>query len=390
MFAIQRWLFLVLNILGTIVAVALVAMAIYWAKTTSQSSIGLGLISVLHISISSSRLVQRWTKLETALGAVARLQSFVSETPTEDDDKKVSAPNNWPSRGAVEFKNVSASYSSEADAEPVLRNISLNIKAGQKVVIVGRTGSGKSTLLLTLLNFLPMKGSIVIDGVDVSTVPHQELRQAMITLPQDSIELPGSVRDSLVPFDLLDKLKDSTELAKQGLTLGDVAKAAEEERKAAQEQASEKESSEKETPAPLDERDAQIVAALEQVGLLEYVNKNGGIHSTVKGMHFSAGQRQLFNVARAILHRQDTGSRVVLMDEVTSNMDYETDKAIQEIMDKAFGDCTRLVISHRATGLVNCDVLVTMQDGRVAEVKQMKGKATEVAEIEEVKGEKSG
>lgn len=239
----------------------------------------------------------------------------------------------------------------------MIKNISLQIEAGEKVVIVGRTGSGKSTMILTLLNFLEMTGRITIDGVDISTIPRLQLRRSFTTLPQDSIEILGSVRDNLLPFDRLDQ---HDERGEDKVTI---------------------DKSEKDLPVVKD-RTAELEAVLDKVHLLDVIKKKGGLDAAVKDLHLSSGQHQLFNLARAMLHKHDTGSKIVLMDEVTSHMDYETDKTMQAVLDSEFGKCTRIVISHRATGFASCDKLVTMQDGTIAGVKIMSSeKETEIGQL---------
>lgn len=110
MMCIQRWLFLVLNCVGTLLSTGLTAMGVYLSKTTSQPSLGLALVGILHFSISASRFVQKWTLLETSLGAMARTKTFEEETPTENDEGTSPPPANWPANGVIEFINVSSKY----------------------------------------------------------------------------------------------------------------------------------------------------------------------------------------------------------------------------------------------------------------------------------------
>lgn len=239
--------------------------------------------------------------------------------------------------------------------------------------------SGKSTMILTMLDFLDMTGNITIDGVDISSVTRNQLRIAMTTLPQDSIETLGSVRENLLPFAIGDRLE---KLAK-----GDDERSADKTNEKGSEIPTEKhiksnvdaavELSEKgkaveSLSSVMEDRTVELEAVLKQIHLFDVIKKKGGIETAAKDLHLSSGQRQLFNLARAILHKRDTGSKVVLMDEVTSHMDYETDKMIQMLLDSEFGDCTRIIVSHRATGHANCDKLVTMQDGTIVSVKKMK------------------
>lgn len=110
MFTIQRWLYIVLTMTGSGMAVIVSSMALYLSRTTSQASAGLGLINAMHFTFSVIRFIQLWTKLETSLGAITRLKSFVEETPSESDEGRTAPPPSWPAHGAIEFKDVSARY----------------------------------------------------------------------------------------------------------------------------------------------------------------------------------------------------------------------------------------------------------------------------------------
>lgn len=110
MFTIQRWLYIILTLTGSGMSIIIGTLALYLRSSTSQASAGLGLINNLHFTVSWALFIQRWTKLETTLGAITRLKSFVQETPSESDDGCSAQPPNWPAHGAIEFKDVSARY----------------------------------------------------------------------------------------------------------------------------------------------------------------------------------------------------------------------------------------------------------------------------------------
>lgn len=110
MFTIQRWLYMILTMTGSGMSVVVAALALYLTKSTSQAGAGLGLIQNLHFTVSTVQFIQRWTKLETSLGAITRLKSFIEETPSESDEDRKPPPASWPAQGAVEFDNVSARY----------------------------------------------------------------------------------------------------------------------------------------------------------------------------------------------------------------------------------------------------------------------------------------
>lgn len=323
MYAVQRWLNLILNGLGLGMSVVLVAIGVSFTKTTSQASLGLALFSLASYGATVENLVLFWTKLETGMGAVRRIKDFVENTPVEVDKEGAQPPApNWPNKGQVVLKDVSCSYSEDEKAPLALQDISFTVEAGQKAIVVGRTGSGKSSLLLTLLHCLHHTGSISIDGVDITDITHDGLREAITTVSQEALNLPGSVKDNLAP---------------SGFSSAQV-------------------------------EESELLSVLDLVGLREHVAKNGGLDAPLSDMHLSVGQKQLIGAARAIAHQRRTKGKLVLMDEVTSNMDYETDETIQKVLDTAFADCTRIIISHRQVIDANYDIVISLEDGKLAGV----------------------
>lgn len=324
MYSIRRWLLLVLMLCSVLIACFVVGTAVMWAETTSSPRLGLALMGIIHYSFSAEVLVVRWAALETSLGSVHRLQTFLQQTPTEEANKReVDPPWQWPRTGKVEIKKMCARYSSDPKSPMVLEDINLLIPHGETAVIVGRTGSGKSSLILAMLNFLDITGSIFVDGVDITTIPKARLRRTITTIPQDSVEMFSSIRENIFPF----VVKNET---KAGRITDDA-----------------------------------INYALRTVDLEDHVARCGGLDAQAADMNFSAGQRQLFSIARAMLHKIVTGSKLVLMDEVTSNMDYETDRRVQAAMTKIFRGCTRIVISHRSTGLRGCHQVISLRSGLI-------------------------
>lgn len=323
MYTIQRWLLLVLNGLGLAMSLILVSIAVFLTKTTSQASLGLALLSLSNYGAAVEALVVCWTGLETSLGAVRRIKAFVEDTPSEvDKPGALLPPPSWPNKGLVVLNGVSCAYSNEEKPHFALENITFTIEPGQKAIVVGRTGSGKSSLLLTLLNCLHHTGSVCIDGIDITDITHDGLREAITTISQEAINLPGSVRVNLVP----DRLNSN------GV------------------------------------EEQEIWSVLELVRLRNHIAQNGGLDAMMSDMPLSMGQKQLMGAARAILHQRYTKGKLVLMDEVTSNMDYETDKIIQQVMDVAFANCTRIIVSHRQSSGAKYDIVISLEGGRLTAV----------------------
>lgn len=115
MISIQRWLLLVLDLLGVVIATVLITTSLIYTSTTSQSGLGLSLLSLAQFSALSKALIEKWTTLETSLGSVMRLQEFAINTPVEKDDDDVQPMlDKWPSKGRVEFKSVTSKYRYDA------------------------------------------------------------------------------------------------------------------------------------------------------------------------------------------------------------------------------------------------------------------------------------
>ncbi|KAI8230251.1 ABC transporter atnG [Colletotrichum sp. SAR 10_77] len=323
LFCIQRWLAIMLDLFVAVIATVLVAFAVKLTNTTSGGAIGLSMVSLMGLNSSLSRLISSWTNLETSLGAIARLRDFVRDTPQEDSVDTQSlppVPQGWPSPGAIDFKSIDARY--KTDDEIILRELSLSIKPGQKVGICGRTGSGKTSLLLTLLRLLETpSGSVQIDDVDLCSLSRKAIRPYFITLPQDPVTLPGSVRTNLDPNASFDG----------------------------------------------ESGDKALVEALEKTFLWDDVIKSrGGLDAVFAELGLSHGQQQLLALARAILHKDQ--SKVVLLDEATSSVDHGTDQMLQKVLREELASHTILAVAHRLDTIEDYDVVVVMDNGRIVEL----------------------
>ncbi|KAK2023189.1 P-loop containing nucleoside triphosphate hydrolase protein [Colletotrichum zoysiae] len=311
MASLQRWLLLVLNLTVAALAVLLVGTAVALRDAVDPGLLGVALVSVMGFGQLLTGLLGNWAMLDTSLGAVARIREFETETPSEEKDGRAQAAfGDWPLKGQIDMVNVSAAY----DDHRVLSGIDLSIKPGEKVAVCGRSGSGKSTLVALLLRLHdPSAGTIEIDGVDIATVPVKQLRESLVALPQDPLFLPGTVRRNLDPFGARD--------------------------------------------------DAAVWGALEKTGLKSLFEDKGGLEADLNMDWLSAGQKQLFCMARAVLR----DSRVLLLDEATSSLDQATDQVVQDLIRSEFRGWTVVVIAHRLKAVADFDKIVTLQDGRVAE-----------------------
>lgn len=322
-FCIQRWLGLVLDLVVSAAGVTLVALALN-INSSTQAAVGLGLLKVMQVAPDLTAVVEKWVDLETSLGAVSRTRTFERDTPQEETAAGdcPNLPEHWPNRGEIRLQDVNADHVIDGENHRALHDLSVEIAAGSKVGIVGRTGSGKSSFLLSLLNFLKFSGSITIDGIDITTIPRRILRSRITTISQEFVGLPGSIRDNLVPKEILMTKENRQD-------------------------------------------DALLIRALTKVGLYEVIERAGGLDTALEDAGLSAGQQQLFALARAILHHQQAKTKIVFVDEATSYIDYESEEKLKTVVEEEFGDCTVLTIAHRNQALRSATNFLELSSGRL-------------------------
>ncbi|KAK8053968.1 ABC multidrug transporter [Apiospora saccharicola] len=337
---VQQWLVMVMNFVVMVLCVVLTSLAV---KLRSNSGFtGASLVSLMSFGYQIAYTIVFYTQLETSIGAVSRLRAFNETVKPEDrDGEDLVVPENWPEKGEIELKSICASYNTEVneDKEPdlALKNINLKISPGEKVAICGRTGSGKSSLiayLLKLLDPLPGKAAIAnIDQTPLDRLDRPTLRRRIIAIPQEAVFLPdgSTFRANLDPFGA------ATE--------------------------------------------ADCRAVLETVDLWAFVEDRGGLEAGMSAGTFSQGQRQIFSLARAVLRRRirakglSLGSTeggaeggVLLLDEVSSSVDLETERAMQKIIRVEFRHYTMVAVSHRLDMIMDFDRVVVMSNGEIIEV----------------------
>ncbi|CAE6457349.1 unnamed protein product [Rhizoctonia solani] len=317
--SVNRWLAVRLELLGSFIVLAAAIFSLVALVTTGVDAGLVGLVLSYGLSTTQSLnwVVRSASEVEQNLVSVERVVNYINlepEAPLEIPD--AAPPVGWPKNGEIEFKNYSMRYRPELPL--VLNNLTMSIRSGENIGVVGRTGAGKSSLFLSLLRILePASGSIFIDGVDITTIGLHDLRRAISIIPQEPQLFEGTIRENVDPTDEYD--------------------------------------------------DGKIWAALEHAHLKEYVLSLGGLDAIVKegGSSMSSGQRQLVCFARALLRN----TKILILDEATSAVDLETDKAIQEIIrGPMFKGVTTLTIAHRLHTVIESDRILVLETGSIAEL----------------------
>ncbi|KAJ5663804.1 hypothetical protein N7507_004535 [Penicillium longicatenatum] len=349
---IQRCLSFVLDMVVAVIALLVVTLATQLRPRTGLT--GASLVSIMSFGSDLASLIKMYTQLETSIGAVSRIKALSDKTAPEDlPGEDTRPPTTWPERGMITVKNISASYSGADSAEIseagnlALRDLTFTIPAGQKVAICGRTGSGKSSTVLLLLRLLdPLSsctGELSIDNISLLKIDRSTLRQCIIAVPQDPTFFPDrtTFRKNLDPFDA----------------------------------------------ATHDE----CHSVLKTVGLWPLVSDRGGLEVGLSADMLSHGQKQLFNLARAVLRRRvrarqinaEVGdvymststselpaagdSGVLILDEVNSSVDAETQKTMRDIIWSEFERYTVIMVSHRLDIVMEFDKVLVMDGGRLVE-----------------------
>ncbi|KIJ14255.1 hypothetical protein PAXINDRAFT_169871 [Paxillus involutus ATCC 200175] len=327
----QRWLAIRLDFMGALMVFIVAMFAVTNVSGINAAQIGLVLTYTTLFCQSCSLMTRQSADVENNMNSVERIVQYTradivpQEAPHEIESSKPDAE--WPSQGAIEFKDVKMSY--RPGLPLVLKGISLSIKGGEKIGVVGRTGAGKSSLMLVLYRIVELsEGSIVLDGIDVSTIGLKDLRTKISIIPQDPLLFEGTIRSNLDPFNRYDDAKLWDALRRSCLV---------------------------DTPSDKEEVMSSKEAPKNRYNLDSVVENEGA--------NFSVGERSLLSLARALVK----DCKVVVLDEATASVDLETDNKIQRTIQTEFSDRTLLCIAHRLRTIVSYDRILVMDGGEVAE-----------------------
>jgi ATP-binding cassette subfamily C (CFTR/MRP) protein 1 len=332
-FANQRWLSIRLDCIGNLLVFTVGILVVTSRFSINPSIGGLVLSYILSIVQMIQFTVRQLAEVENNMNSTERLYTYATKLEQEAPLKLADVPAAWPDKGEIIFKDVEMRY--RAGLPLVLKGLNLHVAGGERIGIVGRTGAGKSSIMSTLFRMTEISGgSITIDSINIGKVGLGDLRSRLSIIPQDPTLFRGTVRTNLDPFN--------------------------------------------------EHNDLELWSALRQADLVDAVpeggdqgapppaepgsERQGRIHldSVVEeeGLNFSLGQRQMMALARALVR----GSRIIVCDEATSSVDFETDLKIQHTIRTAFKGKTLLCIAHRLKTIISYDRIVVMDQGRIAEV----------------------
>ncbi|CCE72990.1 Piso0_000598 [Millerozyma farinosa CBS 7064] len=323
----QRWLGVHITSIGSVFVLLIALLCVNSILNIDASSTGVVLSYVLQIVSSLVILVRSGTQFENNMNSAERLQEYAEKLPKEAPYilTEINVPPSWPNSGSIKFEDVSMRY--RPGLPLVLKNVSLSVAHSEKVGVCGRTGAGKSSIISCLFRLSELaNGRILIDGVDISTVGLHKLRSKMSIIPQDPMLFEGDIRRNLDPFATCDDITLIDALEKVGL---------------------------------ISEKDASMMKNDIQV------SSKFALNQEVKegGQNFSLGEKQLISFARALVKE----SKVLILDEATSSVDYHADARIQNSLKNDFNHCTVICIAHRLKSIINYDKILVLENGYACE-----------------------
>ena len=255
-----------------------------------------------------------FSEVENFMTSVERVMTYANLEPEPGYKTEALPPTNWPRDGHVTFRDVTMTY--HEGGPQVLKEMSFTIKGKSRIGVVGRTGAGKSSVVAALLRMPDAQGDVMIDGIRINDINLQASRRCISVLGQIPTLFSGSLRRNIDPMD--------------------------------------------------QHEDANVWAALEDVQLKLFVEGLSGqldYELLERGANLSVGERQLVCLARTLMQN----NRIVILDEPTAHVDPITEQTIWKTVHEKLKDCTVITIAHRLDTIKDCDMVLVVREGEVAE-----------------------
>lgn len=306
----------IMNVIGNI---GFVLVAISGGVLASKGMISIGVIQAFvqyskQFTRPINEIANQYSTIQSALSSAERVFDVMDQTP-ETDDCANSPFDPESVKGDVVFNNVNFSYNPE---KRILKDFSIDVKAGQKIALVGPTGAGKTTVVNLITRFYDIdSGEILLDGEDITKLPKKGLRSCIGIVLQDTVLFTGTIKDN-IRF------------------------------------------------GRLDATDEEIYAAAKMANADGFIRRLPDGYDTQlseQGSNLSQGQRQLLSIARAVL----ADPKILILDEATSSIDTRTEMNIQKAMIRLMKGKTSFIIAHRLSTIRDADDILVIDDGRIVE-----------------------
>jgi ABC-type multidrug transport system fused ATPase/permease subunit len=283
------------------------------------------LLYTTFIGASVGGLGDMYGKVQASLGASERILEILDEAVEPTQQAALAAPAPLRVSGDITYEHVAFAYPTRPDIQ-VLKDISFQIRAGEKIALVGPSGAGKSTIVQLLMKYYDLTGgSILVDGQPVNQLNLTQLRQNVGVVPQETLLFGGSIRENIA----------------YGKT---------------------------------DATQEEIIQAAKKANAYDFIRSfPEGLDTLVgeRGIKLSGGQRQRIAIARAILKNP----AILVLDEATSSLDSESEKLVQGAMDELMKNRTSIIIAHRLSTIRKADKILVIENGQIAETARSRKKA---------------
>lgn len=267
------------------------------------------------LGVSFGGTADLFSQLQKSIGATESLMDILEE---KTEEISLTKPNVIKIEGNLSFNNVSFSYPSRRDIN-VLKNISFNVEKGKLLAFVGPSGAGKSTIAALIFGFYkPTEGDVIVDGKNLNEYHLSEIRSQMAMVPQEVMLFGGTIKENI-------------EYGKPGAT------------------------------------EEEIFEAAKQANALDFIESFPDKFETLvgdRGIQLSGGQKQRVAIARAILRNPS----ILVLDEATSALDSESERLVQEALERLMKGRTSIVIAHRLSTIKKADSIIVLDNGKIKEI----------------------